>query len=206
MWNFEVNWTAFAKWVRHMNMAFILGATRKKILNFCFMTISIMPNFFESWKLFHNMLPAWQMSYFKKIGFCWANLYEVHHPQSWRVTSCHFWKIFLFLMEQATCALIWKKMMDGRPPATNYQGEVDTDHGPQSGTPGQPPQNKSKILRSQSKIVACSAQLPKIKLPLHSWRPLVHITHIGYTSSSRSKILYICVCACVCVCAFPLSK
>ena len=43
-----------------------------------------------------------------------------------------------------------------------------------------------------------SSRLRKMKLPLHSWRPLVHITHIKWTSSSRSKIQYIC--------SLPLSK
>ena len=36
-----------------------------------------------------------------KIWVFWANLDEVCHPQSWRVTWGHFWEISLFSMEQA---------------------------------------------------------------------------------------------------------
>ena len=42
-----------------------------------------------------------------------------------------------------------------------------------------------------TKVIAYSASL-YIKIPLHYWRPLFHITHIECTSSSRSETKYIC--------------
>ena len=49
---------------------------------------------------------------------------------------------------------------------------------------------KSRFFVSDRKLLPARPLL-KIPLPLHSWRPLVHKSHIECTSSSRSQIQYI---------------
>ena len=78
--------------------------------------------------------------------------------------------------------------------------------GKRDGCRGQGPQSNTcycstKIYNSNQK----SLPLPYIqfymyvlKLPLHSWRPFVHKSHIECTSTSRSKIQY--------KCSLPLGK
>ena len=67
-----------------------------------------------------------------------------------------------------------------------------------------PPTTNMAWATPRTRLLHCpdEAHVPcltsKKKVPLHSWRPLVRITHIECTSSSTSKIQY--------VCSIPLSK
>ena len=48
-------------------------------------------------------LYGWQMSCTQIFGFSWANLDEVHHPQSWRGHMRSLWEVSLFHWASNMC-------------------------------------------------------------------------------------------------------
>lgn len=71
----EVNWITFAKSHWHVNRAFTGRLLKKKnSKKLCFMSISVMSQISDSWKLCHNMFVVDKWDAPKKIGFFWWKL------------------------------------------------------------------------------------------------------------------------------------
>ena len=76
------------------------------------------------------------------------------------------------------------------PPPTKFSGEEYSGRGSR-------PTRKSRFSVPNQKLSPAHLISKKL-LPLHSWRPLIHKSHIECTSPSRSQIQFIC--------SLPLSK
>ena len=83
------------------------------------------------------------------------------------------------------------RLVDVKNLPTNFPGEVDSGK-------GSPPKRNLDLLDPTEKFCPPARLNSKTPLPLHSWRPLIHKSHIECTSPSRSKIQY--------TSSLPLSK
>ena len=84
-------------------MALIRGKLEGTMIFFGFMTNRIRSQILDSWKLCHNILWLTNELFQKKEGIFWWNLYEVHYPQSWRVTLGYFGTFTLWLGVSNMC-------------------------------------------------------------------------------------------------------
>jgi hypothetical protein len=107
LWQFEVYHMTFALTYEH---DLHLRATRENFEFFCFMTISIMAQNFDSCQLCHDMFCGWQISHSQNIGYFLRNLDEVGHSQSCslRATWGHFGRFLIFHGASNMCTNVFQ--------------------------------------------------------------------------------------------------
>ena len=139
----------------------------------------------DFWRRSSDRAPEWRDVHQIWIGVAWENLWS--EGVQWE-RDCERAKRRCIGEEGQGVRCAERKSSQGmgdiKVPPRTYRGGIFGQ--------GQPPGQKIQIFWTWPKNGGCPLNLEKKSLLVHSWRLLIHKSHIECTSPSRSKIQYTC--------------